>query len=495
MLDALRAGRARVGLVALELVQRGQQRPRLAADQPQHALATTGLGLELDPGLDHAVGLGRVLGTCPAARPGRRQRARRASRLTPSRPFDGRDVPREGDEVAPVARLAEQLGRGRGVALGQRLVELRQPLVDLGRDRRNGGGGHVSPRAGDGAQDGLSLNRANRGRCWISASWGRLVHMLSPSRLIERSSRRLSALDASFLRMESSEAHMHVGWSAVFEPAEGRRRPTLAALRDRVAGRLDQLDWCRWRLQSAPLGLSEPRWVRDDKFDLEAHVRALSRPAEGLSYERFADLRDDAFSQPLDLRRAPWEICMVPRLADGRMALVGKIHHSLVDGIAALQIVGLIVDEPEQGSDGAEPSDEGGRAAPSTTGPLHPVAWAADEAALVARAGLGAARAVAGAAIHPLDAAGGAVRGARGFLRRRAPTCSPGARLAAGHAALAAPHAGRLPRGALAAARRSSRRGRHAQRPRAGRRRRRGPELSRSTATNQPPSRSRRWSR
>ena len=107
---------------------------------------------------------------------------------------------------------------------------------------------------------------------------------------------------------------------------------------------------------------------------------------------------------------------MVPRLADGRMAMVGKIHHSLVDGIAALQIVGLIVDEPEQGSDGAEPSDEGGRAAPSTTGPLHPVAWAADEAALVARAGLGAARAVAGAAIHPLDAAGGAVRGARGFL-------------------------------------------------------------------------------
>ena len=240
--------------------------------------------------------------------------------------------------------------------------------------------------------------------------------MLSPSRLIESGSRRLSALDASFLRMESSEAHMHVGWSAVFQPAEGRRRPTLAALRDRVAGRLDQLDWCRWRLQSAPLGLSEPRWVRDDNFDLEAHVRALSRPAEGLSYERFAVLRDEALSQPLDLRRAPWEIWLVPRLADGRMALVGKIHHSLVDGIAALQIVGLIVDEPEQGNDEAEPSDEGGRAAPSTTGPLNPLAWAADEAALVARAGVGAARSVAGAAIRPLDTGRSAVRDARGFL-------------------------------------------------------------------------------
>ncbi len=240
--------------------------------------------------------------------------------------------------------------------------------------------------------------------------------MLSPSRLIETGSRRLSALDASFLRMESSEAHMHVGWSAVFEPAGGRQRPTLAALRERVASRLDQLDWCRWRLQSAPLGLSEPRWVRDDNFDLGAHVRALSRPAEGLSYERFADLRDDTFSKPLDLRRAPWEICLVPRLADGRLALVGKIHHSLVDGIAALQIVGLIVDEPEQGDGEAEPSDEGGRAAPSTTGPLNALAWATDEAAHIARAGLGAARSVAGAAIRPLGAAGSAVREARGFL-------------------------------------------------------------------------------
>ena len=217
--------------------------------------------------------------------------------------------------------------------------------------------------------------------------------------------------------------------------------------------------------------------MRDDKFDLEAHVRALSRPAEGLSYERFADLRDDAFSQPLDLRRAPWEICMVPRLADGRMAMVGKIHHSLVDGIAALQIVGLIVDEPEQGDDGAEPSDEGGRAAPSTTGPLHPLAWAADEAAHVARAGLGAARSVAGPRstrstppAAPSASARGFLEAARTDLLPRAPASpldtplSPRRTLVGYHAR------------ALAAARRSSRRGRHAQRPRAGRRRRRGPE-------------------
>src|SRR5690349_10559499 len=200
--------------------------------------------------------------------------------------------------------------------------------------------------------------------------------MLSPSRLLESGSRRLSALDASFLRMESSEVHMHVGWSAVFDPAPGRDRPTLAALRTRVAGRLDDVEWCRWRLQRAPLGLSEPRWVRDDEFDLEAHVRGLSRPAEAVGPARFDELRDAVLSEPLDLSKAPWEICLVPRLEDGRVGMVGKIHHSLVDGMAALQVVSLFVDEPEQGNDVAAPSENRPRMAPSTSSGLGPLQWA-----------------------------------------------------------------------------------------------------------------------
>jgi diacylglycerol O-acyltransferase / wax synthase len=215
--------------------------------------------------------------------------------------------------------------------------------------------------------------------------------------------------------MESSEAHMHVGWSGLFEPAQGRQ-PTLAELRRRVADRLDELDWCRWRLQRAPLGLSEPRWVRDEDFDLEAHVRPLSGPADSVSYARFEQLRDDVLSEPLDLTRAPWEICLVPRLEDGRMALVGKVHHSLVDGVAVLQVVGLIVDEPEQGDGVAASSGQRVRTAPSTTGRLSPLQWAADEAAHAAKLGLGVTRSLAGGAIRPLGTIGSLARDARGLV-------------------------------------------------------------------------------
>jgi diacylglycerol O-acyltransferase / wax synthase len=237
---------------------------------------------------------------------------------------------------------------------------------------------------------------------------------LSPTRLLKTSARRLSALDGSFLRLESADAHMHVGWSAVFNVPDGHPVPTLDALRDRVARRLDDLDWCRWRLQHAPLGLSEPRWVRDDRFEIGSHVRALSEPDETVSYERLASLRDSLLSRPLDHSRAPWEICLIPRLEDGRMAMIGKIHHSLVDGIAALQIVGLIVDEPDDG-DSSSPADTSEPYGPliSTSAEQGHLGWAIDELRHAAGTGLGALRAAAVAATRPEAAVRSVIRDSR----------------------------------------------------------------------------------
>ncbi len=243
---------------------------------------------------------------------------------------------------------------------------------------------------------------------------------LSPAALLTTGARRLSALDGSFLRLESADAHMHVGWSGVFTVPEGQPRPTIAALRDRVDRRLDDLEWCRWRLQRAPLGLSEPRWVRDDRFDISRHVRALSQFDETVGYERLASMRDSLLSRPLDHSRAPWEIYLVPRLEDGRMAVLGKVHHSLVDGIAALQIVGLIVDEPDK--------DPGDRRRISTSQRQDPVDWAIDELKHAALTGLGALHATAAAAIRPQAALRSVIRdcgrvaaAARADLLTRAP--------------------------------------------------------------------------
>src|SRR3954454_20803889 len=136
-------------LMALELVQSGEQRPRLAVLEAQVPAAAPDLGLELDPRLGDAVGGRGRLGRTPAA--GLRVAERGVEHRPDAVPaLDRLDVPRECDEVAPVAVVAEQIGRGGGVALCQRILEAREPRIDLGGDGRGGGVGHGSSWAGTG---------------------------------------------------------------------------------------------------------------------------------------------------------------------------------------------------------------------------------------------------------------------------------------------------------------------------------------------------------
>jgi WS/DGAT/MGAT family acyltransferase len=217
---------------------------------------------------------------------------------------------------------------------------------------------------------------------------------------------RLSALDGSFLRLESPHAHMHVGWSAVFAaPASPGERPTIEALRERIALRAERIPWCRWRLRDAPLGLTEPRWVEDRGFDVAAQVLAPCGPEDRVSYGAFAALRDALLSTPLDHARPLWQIVLVPRLEDGRVGMIGKVHHALVDGIAALQLVGLFSDElPDALSRTGDASPPPAQA--SSMG------WALDAVAHAVDDGLGLARTTTAAATRPASTARAALRGA-----------------------------------------------------------------------------------
>jgi diacylglycerol O-acyltransferase len=167
---------------------------------------------------------------------------------------------------------------------------------------------------------------------------------------------RLSPIDASFLSLESPRAHMNVGWSGLGQLSEGAERPTIDALRARVESRLADVPRCRQRLQFHPLGLGEPHWVDDPAFDIAAHVMPLSGPDEPLSLQRFDELRDELLSAPLDRSRPLWQIALAPLLEDGRVAIVGRVHHAMADGAAALQVAQLALDlRSDDTPDAAEP--------------------------------------------------------------------------------------------------------------------------------------------
>ena len=161
------------------------------------------------------------------------------------------------------------------------------------------------------------------------------------------SPQRLSALDASFLAVESPSAHMHVGWAATFAPPADAPRPHFETLFRHIAGRLGRAPRYRQKIAPDALGLNAPLWIDAEDFDPAEHIHHSAA-------ERLEDLADAVLSEPLRRDRPLWEFWIAPELADGRIGLVGKAHHCMVDGIAAVELGSLLLDtEPAPAADEA----------------------------------------------------------------------------------------------------------------------------------------------
>lgn len=213
---------------------------------------------------------------------------------------------------------------------------------------------------------------------------------------------RLSALDSAFLAVESPTAHMHVGWAAALDPPAEGPRPSFEQLRDHIEARLDRAPRYRQLIRRVPLGLNAPVWADDADFDVSRHVVRADQP-------RLTDVAEDCMSEPLPRDRPLWQICIAPHLEDGRVGVVGKVHHCMVDGIAAVELGSMLLD-PEPDPPPPEPDDWTPRSAP------EPASLLAEGMADLARGPLELATLPARAVRSPgrlLDLAGRAGRAVR----------------------------------------------------------------------------------
>ena len=126
----------------------------------------------------------------------------------------------------------------------------------------------------------------------------------------------------------------------------------------------------------------------------------------------FEALRSTVLSAPLDRSRPLWQISLVPRLEDGRVGMIGKIHHALVDGMAALQFV-----KPDLRRRAVpEPALAAARSRGAPAGAPGRLGWALDAVSRALDDGVGALRDGTTAATHPEATAASVLR--RGEARR-----------------------------------------------------------------------------
>jgi len=147
----------------------------------------------------------------------------------------------------------------------------------------------------------------------------------------------MSPIDSSFLHVENNVTPMHIGGVSLFEGPP----PAFADLKEMVAGKLDLVPRYRQKVRFVPLAVGSPVWIEDPHFSLDYHVRHTAIPAPG----GVAELRQMAgriFSQHLDRNKPLWELWSVEGLADGRWALLSKVHHCMVDGVAATDLMSVM---------------------------------------------------------------------------------------------------------------------------------------------------------
>ena len=160
----------------------------------------------------------------------------------------------------------------------------------------------------------------------------------------------LSAADRSSLASERGPVNMAVGGALVFEGGPGL---TYEAVRERLQARLHLIPRYRQKLLEAPLRLAGPEWVDDEDFDLDWHLDHATLPTpDGL-----ADYVGRVMSHKLDRARPLWELHVVDGLADGQVGLVTKMHHALVDGVAAVDVGTVLLDPSPEPLD-IPPPDE-----------------------------------------------------------------------------------------------------------------------------------------
>ena len=154
---------------------------------------------------------------------------------------------------------------------------------------------------------------------------------------------RMSPQDAMFLHIEDDNNPMHIGNVSVFEGPP----PSYGDLVRTVAANLPLVPRYRQRVRFVPLELGRPVWVDDAHFQILYHIRHTAVPKPG-EPEQLRNLAGRVFAQNLDRSKPLWELWMVEGLEEGRWALISKVHHAMVDGVAGTDLLTVLLDREPQ---------------------------------------------------------------------------------------------------------------------------------------------------
>ncbi|MFI5010439.1 MAG: wax ester/triacylglycerol synthase domain-containing protein, partial [Solirubrobacterales bacterium] len=178
---------------------------------------------------------------------------------------------------------------------------------------------------------------------------------------------RLPSADAAFLRMDRPTNLMVINFVMLFDELLDEER-LRAVIRARLVERYPRFSEL---VVEGPRGAGGAFFTEDPHFDLDRHIHRRALPAgplppgESGSEDALRAGADDALRElvgeliatPLERSKPLWDMYLLDRAGEG-CALVVRIHHCIVDGIALAQVMLSLTDAtPETPPDAAPARD------------------------------------------------------------------------------------------------------------------------------------------
>jgi diacylglycerol O-acyltransferase len=156
----------------------------------------------------------------------------------------------------------------------------------------------------------------------------------------------LTATDANFLYGENSATPMNMGNVCIFEGGPFVDEAGVFRIEDvrrAIESRLHLVPRYRKKVMEVPFGVGHPVLVDDADFDIANHVRLIALPRPGTE-EQLKEAYSRTHEGMLERSKPLWEITFVEGLEGGRVAMIQKTHHALIDGVSSIDVMTVLFD-------------------------------------------------------------------------------------------------------------------------------------------------------
>lgn len=154
-------------------------------------------------------------------------------------------------------------------------------------------------------------------------------------------------MDVLFIAGENDRVYHHTAGLVMLDTS-ATPKFDFEYFRRRTSERMDLIPHFRWKLQEVSLGLDLPYWVEDENFNYDHHFKRIAVPQPG-DRKALAEVASYIFSRHLDRSKPLWEMWFIEGLAGGRVAILQKLHHCMMDGQGMQRVGELLSDFSPRG--------------------------------------------------------------------------------------------------------------------------------------------------